>query len=50
MELPQKREDQRPKQDEHGNGPRRGLLRRHPFAFLAGLLLLLAGAAGGYLY
>lgn len=51
MELPQKREDQCSVQHrEPGSGPRRGLLRRHPFAFLAGLLLLLVGAAGGYLY
>ncbi len=51
MELPQKGKDQHSTQDRQpGNGPRRGLLRRHPFAVGIGLLLLLVGAAGGYLY
>jgi membrane fusion protein, multidrug efflux system len=36
--------------DHGGNGPRRGLVRRHPFAAILGLLLLILGAASGYLY
>jgi membrane fusion protein, multidrug efflux system len=36
--------------DERSDEPRRGLLRRHPFAFVIGLLFFIAAAAGGYLY
>ena len=35
---------------EREDGRRRGLLRRHPFAFSIGLLLLIPIAAVGYLY
>jgi membrane fusion protein, multidrug efflux system len=35
---------------EDGDEPRNGLLRRHPLAFLLGLLLLILVAAAGYLY
>ena len=44
-------EDQQSEQDaEREDGRRRGLLRRHPFAFSIGLLLLIPIAAVGYLY
>jgi membrane fusion protein (multidrug efflux system) len=36
--------------DHGGNAPRRGLLRRHPFAVVIGLLLFILASAGGYLY
>jgi membrane fusion protein (multidrug efflux system) len=36
--------------DERSDEPRRGLLRRHPFAFGVGLLVFIAAAAAGYLY
>src|ERR1700745_489502 len=36
--------------DERSDEPRRGLLRRHPFAFVIGLLFFILAAAGGYLY
>jgi membrane fusion protein (multidrug efflux system) len=48
VELPPERESQHT--DERSDEPRRGLLRRHPFAFVIGLLLFIAAAAGGYLY
>jgi len=51
VEAPLEREDHHPGQDrEGGDEPRRHLLRRHPIAFLLGLVLFIAAAAGGYLY
>jgi membrane fusion protein (multidrug efflux system) len=51
VEVPPQREDRHPEQDrEGGNQPRRGLLRRHPFASAIGLVLLLLASACGYLY
>jgi membrane fusion protein, multidrug efflux system len=50
VEAPREREDHHPGQDVEGRDePRRHLLRRHPLAFLLGLVLFIA-AAGGYLY
>jgi membrane fusion protein (multidrug efflux system) len=50
VEVPPEREE-RPEQDrERGDAPGRGLLRRHPFAFVIGLVLFILAAAGGYLY
>jgi membrane fusion protein (multidrug efflux system) len=47
----QEREDQHPKRDREGaDEPPRGLLRRHPFAVVIGLILLVAAAAATYLY
>jgi membrane fusion protein (multidrug efflux system) len=44
-------EDKRPDQErEGGDEPRRGILRRHPFTSVVGLLLFILAAAGGYLY
>ena len=51
VEAPREGEDHHPGQDrEGGDAPRRKLLRRHPFAFLLGLVFFVAAAAGGYLY
>jgi membrane fusion protein, multidrug efflux system len=51
VEAPREPDDHHPEQDrEGGDEPRRNLLRRHPIAFLLGLVLLIATAAGGYLY
>jgi membrane fusion protein (multidrug efflux system) len=51
VELPPKREDQRaPPDREHKDEPSKGLLRRHPFASVIGLVLLVMATAGGYLY
>jgi len=47
-EVPPERENQHP--DERSDEPRRGLLRRHPLAFVIGLVLFVLLAAGGYLY
>lgn len=48
-ELPREHEDQR--QDiERVDPPRKGFLRRHPFAFVCALLLFIVAAAGGALY
>ena len=50
VEVPPKREEP-PEQDrERGDEPRRGVLRRHPFAFAIGLVLFILAAAGSYLY
>jgi len=49
VEAPREREDHHPGQDREG-APRRSLLRRHPIAFLLGLFLFIAAAAGGCLY
>jgi membrane fusion protein, multidrug efflux system len=50
VEVPPEREE-RPEQDrERGDERRRGLLRRHRFAFVIGLILFVLLAAGGYLY
>ena len=50
VEVPPKREEP-PEQDrERDDEPRRGVLRRHPFAFAIGLVLSILAAAGGYLY
>jgi membrane fusion protein, multidrug efflux system len=43
-------EPERQHPDEPGDEPRRGLLRRHPFAFVLGLILCILLGAGGYLY
>src|SRR5262245_16920665 len=48
VEKPADEENQPP--DQRGNEPRRGLLRRHPFACVLGLVLFGLLAAGGYLY
>ena len=48
VEVPLERESQPP--DERSDEPRRGLLRRHPFAFVIGLILFVLLAAGGFLY
>ena len=56
LELPPEREDQkdaeqRPDQErDGGDEPRKGLLRRHPFRSVAGVLLFIVAAAIGYLY
>src|SRR5262249_45661843 len=47
VEVPPERESH---PDERSDAPRRGLLRRHPFAFVIGLVLFVLLAAGGYLY
>ena len=45
------REEPAVEQDrERGDKPRRGHLRRHPLAFLLGLLLCISGIGAGYLY
>jgi membrane fusion protein, multidrug efflux system len=46
------REDQHvePANDRRRDEPRRGILRRHPFAFLGGLILLFVALPAGYLY
>jgi len=50
-ELPPEREDPGLKQDgEGGDEPRKGFLRRRPFASVIGLFLFIVAAAGGYLY
>jgi membrane fusion protein, multidrug efflux system len=48
-ELPPEHEDQQ-QHIERANQARRGFLRRHPFAFVSALLLLILAAAGGSLY
>jgi membrane fusion protein (multidrug efflux system) len=51
VDSPPLHEDQQSEHDaEREDGRRRGLLRRHPFAFSIGLLLLIPIAAVGYLY
>jgi membrane fusion protein, multidrug efflux system len=51
VEAPPEREDQYAEQDrQHGDEPRGSLLRRHPFTFLIGLILLVVVTTGGYLY
>jgi membrane fusion protein, multidrug efflux system len=54
VELPQRQDEGRadPHRDEDGNGeePRKGLLRRHPFAALVALLILIMAAPATYLY
>src|SRR5690242_15848615 len=51
VQAPVEREDDHPGQDrEGGDEPRSSVLRRHAIAFLLGLVLLIATAAGGYLY
>jgi membrane fusion protein, multidrug efflux system len=51
VELPPEREDQHLELDRKRNDtPRRGLLRRRPFAFAVGLPLFILAAGGGYLY
>jgi membrane fusion protein (multidrug efflux system) len=55
VELPQRedqeREDRPPEPDNEGaDEPRDSQLRRHPFAFLFGLILLVAAAAATYVY
>src|SRR5262249_32584217 len=51
VEAPLEREDHQPGQDrEGGDEPRTHLLRRHPMAFLLGLVLFTAAAGSGYLY
>ena len=50
-ELTPGREAPHPARDrQDGDDPRNGLLRRHPLAFLLGLLLLILVAAAAYLY
>ena len=50
--LAPKREDQHVDHADDGRGdePRRGMLRRHPLAFVGGLILLLLALPAGYLY
>jgi membrane fusion protein (multidrug efflux system) len=50
--LAPEREDQRVEHadDEHRDEPRRGILRRRPFAFVGGLILLFVALPAGYLY
>ena len=51
VEFPEHREDQHPEQDrESADKPRGSVLRRHPFAFVIGLLLSVAAVAAGALY
>jgi len=51
IDSPPLQDDQQSQQDaEREDGPRKGLLRRHPFALAIGLLALLPTAAAGYLY
>jgi membrane fusion protein (multidrug efflux system) len=50
VEVPPEREEP-PEQDRaRGDESRRGLVRRHPFGFVIGLVLFILAAAGGYLY
>jgi membrane fusion protein, multidrug efflux system len=50
VEVPPLNEDSHAEQDrEHGDKPRPGLLRRHPFAFVLGLLLFILVSAASYL-
>jgi membrane fusion protein (multidrug efflux system) len=50
--LVPEREDQRVEHadDEHRDEPRRGILRRRPFAFVGGLILLFVALPAGYVY
>jgi membrane fusion protein, multidrug efflux system len=48
VEAPPERENQH--SNERSDEPHRGLLRRHPLAFVIGLVLFVLLAAGGYLY
>src|SRR5215471_7271185 len=49
VEVPPEREE-RPEEDrKRGDEPGRGLLRRHPFGFMIGLVLFILAAASGYL-
>jgi membrane fusion protein (multidrug efflux system) len=50
VDSPPLHEDQQPEQDAEREERRGGLLRRHPFAFSIGLLLLIPMVAVGYLY
>jgi len=51
VELPPEREDQHLELDRKlKDTPRRGLLRRHPIAFVVGLPLFILAAGAGYLY
>jgi membrane fusion protein, multidrug efflux system len=51
VKLPPGREDQHLELDrKRKDTPRKGLLRRHPFAFVVGLPLFILAAAGGSLY
>jgi membrane fusion protein, multidrug efflux system len=51
VKLPPGREDQHRELDrKRKDTPRKGLLRRHPFAFVVGLPLFIPAAAGGSLY
>jgi membrane fusion protein, multidrug efflux system len=47
---PLREEPQVERDRERGDKPRRGLLRRHPLAFLLGLLVSIAAIGAGYLY
>src|SRR5262245_56817446 len=48
VEKPPEEQNQPP--DQRADEPRRGLLRRHPFEFVLGLILFIGLATGGYLY
>src|SRR5262249_17240960 len=50
VEVPPEREERREQDRGRRDEPRRGLLRRHPFGFVIGLVLFMLAAAGGYLY
>ena len=50
VDSPPLHDDRQPGQDESGNPPRGGLLRRHRFALMIGLALFVPAATGGYLY
>jgi membrane fusion protein, multidrug efflux system len=51
IDSPPLHDDQQPGEGtEHGPKPRRGFLRRHPFAAALGLVLFVPMAAGAYLY
>jgi len=52
-EAPLRRDDpqqERDREQDREGGPRRGLLRRHPLAFLVGLILCILVTGAGYLY
>src|SRR5262249_332476 len=50
VEVPPERKERPEQGRERGDEARRGLLRRHPFAFVIGLGFLNLAAAGGYLH
>lgn len=51
IDAPPLHDDRQPEEDAaHGDKPRAGFLKRHPFAVASALVLAIALAAGAYLY